>query len=62
VLTSLLPAVLFGLILRPGWHWAFVAGVIAGGLVGDRYEQRFLERLTGPPVDDDAPIAERAKR
>jgi hypothetical protein len=60
VLTNLLPAVLFGLILRPGWLWAFIAGVIASGFVGDRYEQLFLQRLTGSPVDDDAPIAERA--
>lgn len=55
VLTNLIPAVLLGLILTPGWLWAFIGGVIASGIVGDRYEQRFLQRFSGSPVDDDVP-------
>jgi hypothetical protein len=39
-LTNLAPAVLAGLLLRPGLAWAFLGGVIASGFLGEEYEEK----------------------
>jgi hypothetical protein len=60
VLTNCLPAALLGLVLRPGWLWAFVSGALISALVGNRYEGAFMSLLAGlvsrtgrrtPPAD-----------
>jgi hypothetical protein len=38
-LTNVGPAVLAGLLLRPHVIWAFLGGVLASGLLGEKYEK-----------------------
>lgn len=45
LITNLLPALLMGLIARPGWLSAFLVGLMSSGWMGDRYEQSFYEWL-----------------
>jgi hypothetical protein len=45
LLTNLAPAVLVGLVIRPRWLWAFVAGVISSSLIGERSEQAFFDLI-----------------
>jgi hypothetical protein len=44
-LTNLGPALLAGMMLRPHAVWAFLGGVLASGLLGERYEERAKEYL-----------------
>lgn len=41
VMTNSLPALLAGLMIRPGWLGAFLGGFLASALVGSRFEQQF---------------------
>jgi hypothetical protein len=45
VLTNFIPALLLGLLLRPGWLWAFLGGAAISGLVGDRFEHPVTAKL-----------------
>jgi hypothetical protein len=47
VLTNFIPATLLGLLLRPGWFWAFVSGALISALVGNRYEETFTSFVAG---------------
>lgn len=41
VWTNFLPGVLLGLSNQPRWLWAFIGGLAASRLMGDRYEEDF---------------------
>jgi hypothetical protein len=45
-LSNFIPAVLAGVVARPSWFWAFIAGVFASAVLGDRYEQFITDLLT----------------
>jgi hypothetical protein len=53
VWTNLVPALLVGLVSKPRWLGAFIAGVIVSGFVGDRYERRMFELFSGPCCDEE---------
>jgi hypothetical protein len=48
VATKFYPALLFSLIGKPRWLFAFLGGVLTGGLVDDRYESLWLEWFIEP--------------
>lgn len=41
--TNLLPGILGSVLARPHWVGAFIYGALASALLGDEYEERFLE-------------------
>jgi hypothetical protein len=41
IMTNFLPAALFGLLGKPGWLTALVAGAVIAALVADDYESQF---------------------
>ena len=43
VLSNLLPGLLVGVFRSPHWLWAFVGGVLASTLLGDRFEARLMQ-------------------
>lgn len=45
LITNLVPAVLVGLAIKPRWLWALAAGVITGGLMGERHENALFELI-----------------
>ena len=45
VVTKFYPALLFGLLGTPRWLTAFLAGVVTGGLVDERYERLLWRQL-----------------
>ena len=48
LLTNFVPAVILGLLTRPGgWILAFVTGVITARFMGDKYEEQFDEFVRG---------------
>ena len=47
VATKFWPAVAASWLGKPRWLYAFLAGVLAGGLVDDRYEHVLLEWILG---------------
>jgi len=49
VLTKFYPAVVAARLGKPRWLYAFCGGVLAGGLVGDRYEYRLWDAI-GPAI------------
>jgi len=44
-LTNFGPALLAGVLLRPHVAWSFLGGVLASGLLGERYENTTIEWL-----------------
>jgi hypothetical protein len=44
-LTNVGPALLAGMMLRPHAVWAFLGGVLASGVLGERYEEHAKEYL-----------------
>ena len=46
--SRLVPALLLGTLLKPGWLWAFATGVITSAALGERYEQMAIDRFSGP--------------
>lgn len=61
VATKFYPALLFSLIGKPRWLFAFLGGVLTGGLVDDRYERLWLERFVEPLIVDSVVRLERAE-
>jgi hypothetical protein len=49
--TNLVPALFVGLVSRPRWLGAFLAGLISSGLIGARNERRFRELIGFPRQD-----------
>ena len=47
LLSNLMPALIMGSVGRPRWLYTFVGGVLASVLLGDRYEEQFMEYLRG---------------
>jgi hypothetical protein len=48
--TKLYPALLFSIIGKPRWLFAFIGRILLGGLVNDRYERLWLERFVEPLI------------
>jgi hypothetical protein len=48
--TKFFPALLFSIIGRPRWLFAFLGGILASLWVDDKYEAFFLERIIVPLV------------
>ena len=46
-LSNFIPALLASLFARPHWLWAFIGGVFASVILGNRYEKEFSKILTG---------------
>ena len=51
-LSNFIPAVLAGVVAKPSWFWAFIAGVFASAILGDRYEQLITDLLTMGVTND----------
>ena len=49
VLTKFYPALVAARLGKPRWLYAFCGGVLAGALLGDRYERRLWDTL-GPAI------------
>jgi len=49
VLTKFYPAIVAARWGKPRWLFAFCGGVLAGALIGDRYEHRLWDRI-GPAI------------
>lgn len=45
-LSNFIPALLASLFARPHWLWAFIAGVFASVILGDRYEEEFSKLIS----------------
>jgi hypothetical protein len=45
VVTKFYPALLLGLLGRPRWLYAFLGGLVMGGLVDERYERLLWRQL-----------------
>lgn len=52
VATKFYPGLLFALFGKPRWVFAFLGGILAGGLIPDRLEQSWLERVIEPLIID----------
>lgn len=46
-LSNFIPALLASIFARPHWLWAFIGGVFATVILGNRYEKEFSKLLTG---------------
>lgn len=55
VATKLYPGMLFALIGKPRWGYAFLGGLLTGALVPDRFERYWLERVIVPLFIDRVP-------
>jgi len=42
-LTNFLPGILAGILFQPRLAWAFLGGVLASGLLGDKYEEKAIK-------------------
>ncbi|MCJ7738820.1 MAG: hypothetical protein MUQ10_16150 [Anaerolineae bacterium] len=49
VVTKFYPAVVAARLGKPRWLYAFCGGVLAGALIGDRYEHRLWDAI-GPAI------------
>ena len=52
VATKFVPGLLFSMIARPRWFFAFIGGLLAGGLVPDHWEHYWLEYVIEPVIVD----------
>ena len=52
VATKFIPGLCSGLIGKPRWLFAWIGGLLAGGLVPDPWEQIWLERVIEPLIID----------
>lgn len=51
VVTKFYPALVASLLGKPRWLYAFLGGIVTGGLLGDRLEALLWERLAySPPI------------
>jgi hypothetical protein len=52
VATKFYPGLLFSLVGKPRWLFALIGGVLAGGLIPDRFEHYWLEHVIEPLIVD----------
>jgi hypothetical protein len=52
VTTKFFPGLLFSFMGKPRWLFALIGGVLAGGLIPDRFEHYWLEQVIEPLLVD----------